>query len=272
MGATNLTPNYELSQFIGTDKPAWLQDYNGDMLKIDTGIAGAKTAADNAQSAADGAQGDATTALSDIANINTELGTVENTLSTATGNINTINSLIGNGTPTTTDQTIIGAINELHADELEIAGKIATAPTFAHLWKEDNIATVTSDGTMTRKDMLDSLFTQFVSAVALLDDNVFLHGTVSLSITGGVPSHGAIDIIGKNANLSGFVLRLNAKYTASGNIVDELYEIAASSLQTTFTVASDSTVTYFGNSAVTVPDGVTYELGASYYKVEKTIS
>ena len=115
MGSTNLTPNYELSQFIGTDKPAWLQDYNGDMLKIDTGIAGAKTAADNAQSAADGAQGDATTALSDIANINTELGTVENTLSTATGNINTINSLIGNGTPTTTDQTIIGAINEINA-------------------------------------------------------------------------------------------------------------------------------------------------------------
>lgn len=116
MGATNSTPNYELSQFIGTDKPAWLQDYNGDMSKIDTGIAGAKTAADNAQSAADGAQGDATSALSAIADINTELGTVENVLSTATGNINTINSLIGNGTPTTTDQTIIGAINELHAD------------------------------------------------------------------------------------------------------------------------------------------------------------
>lgn len=115
MGSTNSTPNYELSQFIGTDKPAWLQDYNGDMLKIDTGIAGAKTAADNAQSAADGAQGDATSALSNIADINTELGTVENTLSIATGNINTINSLIGNGEPTTTDKTLIGAINELNA-------------------------------------------------------------------------------------------------------------------------------------------------------------
>lgn len=111
MGSTNFTLNYELSQFIGTDKPAWLQDYNGDMLKIDTGIAAAKTAADNAQSSADGAQGDATSALSDIANINTELGTIESSLSAATGNINTINSLIGDGTSLLTGQTIIAGLN-----------------------------------------------------------------------------------------------------------------------------------------------------------------
>lgn len=35
MSSTNKTTNYELSQFIGTDKPAWLADYNGDMSKID---------------------------------------------------------------------------------------------------------------------------------------------------------------------------------------------------------------------------------------------
>lgn len=115
MGSTNKTTNYELSQFLGTDKPAWLQDYNGDMQKIDTGIHNAKTAADNAQNAADAAQEDATSALSGISDINTELGGVENSLSSAIGSINTINSLIGNGTPTTTDQTIIGAINEINA-------------------------------------------------------------------------------------------------------------------------------------------------------------
>lgn len=36
MASTNKTTNYELSQFIGTDKPAWLNDYNQDMVKIDT--------------------------------------------------------------------------------------------------------------------------------------------------------------------------------------------------------------------------------------------
>lgn len=36
MTATNKTTNYELSQFVGTDRPTWLGDYNSDMSKIDT--------------------------------------------------------------------------------------------------------------------------------------------------------------------------------------------------------------------------------------------
>lgn len=36
MTATNKTTNYKLSQFVGTDRPTWLGDYNGDMSKIDT--------------------------------------------------------------------------------------------------------------------------------------------------------------------------------------------------------------------------------------------
>lgn len=35
MTATNKTTNYELSQFVGTDRPTWLGDYNSDMSKID---------------------------------------------------------------------------------------------------------------------------------------------------------------------------------------------------------------------------------------------
>ncbi len=35
MTATNHTNNYNLSQFVGTDRPTWLGDYNGDMAKID---------------------------------------------------------------------------------------------------------------------------------------------------------------------------------------------------------------------------------------------
>lgn len=57
MASTNKTTNYELSQFLGTDKPAWLSDYNQDMSKIDTQMkanADAATAAGGAASAADG--------------------------------------------------------------------------------------------------------------------------------------------------------------------------------------------------------------------------
>lgn len=35
MTATNHTNNYNLSQFVGSDRPTWLGDYNGDMAKID---------------------------------------------------------------------------------------------------------------------------------------------------------------------------------------------------------------------------------------------
>lgn len=38
MSSTNHTPNLGLSQFLGTDKPTWLGDYNSDMEKIDRSV------------------------------------------------------------------------------------------------------------------------------------------------------------------------------------------------------------------------------------------
>ena len=51
MTATNHTDNYNLSQFVGTDHPTWLGDYNGDMEKIDAQL---KQNADDIASAAGG--------------------------------------------------------------------------------------------------------------------------------------------------------------------------------------------------------------------------
>lgn len=51
MTATNKTENYKLSQFVGTDRPTWLGDYNGDMSKIDAQL---KRNADDIASAAGG--------------------------------------------------------------------------------------------------------------------------------------------------------------------------------------------------------------------------
>lgn len=68
MSSTNSTSHYELSQFVGSDKPAWLGDYNSDMSKIDTGIY-------NAQSTATGADGKADTnagAIGTLANLTTD--------------------------------------------------------------------------------------------------------------------------------------------------------------------------------------------------------
>lgn len=52
MTATKKTANYKLSQFVGTDRPTWLVDYNGDMVKIDAQMK--QNAEDIASAAADG--------------------------------------------------------------------------------------------------------------------------------------------------------------------------------------------------------------------------
>lgn len=117
MGATNTTSHYNLSQFVSTDKPAWLQDYNGDMAKIDVGIDAAKVAADTAQTTANSATSASTQNASDITALQTTISGQGSNITSLQSAVNTIQSLIGNGTPTTTDQTIIGAINELHANQ-----------------------------------------------------------------------------------------------------------------------------------------------------------
>ena len=38
MASTNKTANLKLSQYVNSDRPSYLQDYNEDMLKIDNGF------------------------------------------------------------------------------------------------------------------------------------------------------------------------------------------------------------------------------------------
>lgn len=71
MASTNKTANYELSQFLGSDKPAWLSDYNTDMSKIDAQM---KLNADGVTSAS-GSASSANTAIGTLANLTTDVKT-----------------------------------------------------------------------------------------------------------------------------------------------------------------------------------------------------
>lgn len=109
MGHTNSTVNYNLPQFVGTDKPSWLGDVNGAFLAIDTAIAAAKTEADSASGGVAGLQ-------TTVGSHTTQIATLTDTVTAQGGTLNTVTSLIGNGTPTTTDKTLIGAINEINGE------------------------------------------------------------------------------------------------------------------------------------------------------------
>lgn len=63
MSSTNKTTYYKLSQYIGTDKPTYLGDYNSDMSKIDAGIHGVQETATTANQTAGSAETIAQTAL-----------------------------------------------------------------------------------------------------------------------------------------------------------------------------------------------------------------
>lgn len=147
MGSTNKTTNLELSQFLGTDKPAWLIDYNADMLAIDSAVGTNVTDISTAQSRADSAYTLADNTASSVSSLSTQVSANTTDIATAQGNINSINSLIGNGTPTTTDQTIIGAINEIHAN---IASELVTA---------------TSDGVKTTAQVLEPIRSYVVTNI-----------------------------------------------------------------------------------------------------------
>lgn len=121
MSATNATTNYNLPLFIGTDKPAWLVDWNSAMSAIDAAIKGVDTDVQGAVVDISGLSSTVASHTASISTISGQITVITTNLNTATGNINTINSLIGNGTPTTTDQTLIGAINELHANQGDLA-------------------------------------------------------------------------------------------------------------------------------------------------------
>ena len=121
MSATNATTNYALPIFIGTDKPAWLVDWNSAMTDIDAAIKGVDTDVQGAIVDISGLNSTVASHTSTLSTISGQITVINTNLNTATGNINTINSLIGNGTPTTTDQTLIGAINELHANQGDLS-------------------------------------------------------------------------------------------------------------------------------------------------------
>lgn len=94
MSSTNRTANYNLPQFIGTDKPTWLGDINQAMSAIDGQM---KTNAD-AISTADGALTELTARVtnteSSVTSLNTRTGTLEGQTSNLSADVSALNTAI----------------------------------------------------------------------------------------------------------------------------------------------------------------------------------
>ena len=121
MASTNKTTHYELSQYIGSDKPTYMVDYNADMLAIDTGIYNAKSEADTNATSIGTLSNLNTTAKNDLVSaINENQGNITtntNNIGTNTSNIATNATNIGTlANLTTTSKTdLVVATNEVNA-------------------------------------------------------------------------------------------------------------------------------------------------------------
>lgn len=105
MSHTNSTPNYNLPQFAGTDKPTWLNDVNGAMSAIDTQMkanadsatqanTNATTAVNNTGTLANLNTTDKTSLVGAVNEVNTNLGVVSGVASNAVTSANQANSEI----------------------------------------------------------------------------------------------------------------------------------------------------------------------------------
>ena len=104
MASTNKTTHYNLSQYVGSDKPTYLVDYNGDMSAIDTGIYNAQAKADVNE-----------TSIGDLTQLTTtSKSSVVNAVNEVNGKANNIGNLSNLTTTANTD--LVSAINEVDSE------------------------------------------------------------------------------------------------------------------------------------------------------------
>lgn len=221
--STNKTAHYELSQYVSSDLPTYLVDYNGDMAKIDTGINTAQTTADtastaatNAATAASTAQNTANTAVTNAATAdgkattaNTNIGTMANLTTSEKGSlvgaINELDSDIGTMSNLATDVTssLVGAINSVENKIEELDNYSTTETDTGKKWYNNKaiyrkVINGTIDGTYTesgnRFTWKESGLTNS-SNVTIIDEVIDIHGVCNTSNKKITDSSGLFNIL-----------------------------------------------------------------------------
>ena len=175
MSATNSTTYYEFPVFVGSDKPAWLVDWNGAMNAIDSAIHEAKAEADANATNIASLQSSVTSLSGSVESQGSSITSLTQSLTSLQGTVNTITSLIGNGEPTTQDKTIIGAINELKADidALDPSGEGVQA---------ENVSYDNTDSGLTATDV-QSAIDEIVSALPSGSTSEVQRGSLTVGAT-----------------------------------------------------------------------------------------
>lgn len=217
MSSTNKTTNYELSQFLGSDKPAWLTDYNQDMAKIDAGV-------HTAQSTATGANGKADANATNIGELTYLSTTAKNNLVAA------INEVDGNADAA--GNTAGAAATTANAAQATANSAIAGLQRF-------NLTNKISLTTSTDRGSINSTITNAQFAGDSTNSIFKVYGRVYISGLNGIS--GTV-----NVKIGDTPLRPTASYTINtAAIVYRIHSGGTSDVvPRNITVNTDGTITY----------------------------
>ena len=151
--STNKTANYNLPQFVGTDKPTWLGDFNQAMFDIDAGmhanasdIESVETIAQNASASASQASQDVAGLTSTVSTLSSDVtsatSTANNAQQTATSALNTANT--ANGKADTNASNITALTTRVSTNETNIDNLTGTI-----LWTNPNMTAPFAPQTIT---------------------------------------------------------------------------------------------------------------------------
>ena len=186
MSHTNTTSNYNLPQFVGTDKPAWLTDINQAFSAIDTAI---KNTSDTANTAS----GNATTANNNIGDPS------QLTTQNKTNLVNAINETVVN--VTTAQQTANSATSTATLANTN-ANKALTEISNINLTSFNDLTVTTTNGSVNTANV--KVAKNSDGSLAKIYGSIYMTGmtstaTVTISDTGLRPEE---DIVINGACLS----------------------------------------------------------------------
>ena len=137
--STNKTANYELPQFVGTDKPTWLGDFNEAMSDIDTGMHANATAISNMQTDVASATQAASRASQDVTalttTVNTLSGTVTSVQTTANNAQSTANSALNVANSKLSSSDLLDLVYPVGSIYLSV-GSTAPSTLFGGTWTQ----------------------------------------------------------------------------------------------------------------------------------------
>lgn len=221
MSSTNKTTNYNLSQFIGTDKPAWLADYNQDMSKIDTQM---KANDDTAT----GADGKATTNATNIGDLTYLSTTAKNNLVAAVNEVDS-NTETAQNTANSANNTASTALSK--ANTLESSLNLSTIT--------DSLSPTVSAGSITYNNLKSARNSDNSIGKLYGKITINLANTSATSVTITIPN--VFDTVPASFSLNGLAFRQLSK-----NGVWQGFDLAGYTINTNGSISLTAGV--FGDS------------------------